>query len=55
MDAWQIFILVFSVILPIALLGAREPWADDRLTFRGQPTQRDWKRQVEPPTGDQDH
>ena len=48
MEAWQIFIVVFWVILPVVLLGAREPWADDRLTFRGRPTQRDWKPQVDP-------
>lgn len=54
-EAWQIFILVFSTIVPIVLLGAREPWADDRLTFRGRPTQRDWKRQVEPSVEDDGH
>lgn len=48
MAAWQIFIIVFSVIVPIVLLGAKERWADDRLTFRGRPTQRDWKPQVDP-------
>lgn len=53
MEAWQIFILVFSTIVPIVLLGAREKWADDRLTFRGRPTQRDWRRQVEPTMADE--
>ena len=55
MEAWQIFILVFTVIVPVALLGAREPWADDRLTFRGRPTQRDWRRQVTPAAETDDH
>jgi hypothetical protein len=48
-EPWQIFILVFVVVLPLMLLTARERWDDDRLTFRGRPTQRDWRRQVDPP------
>lgn len=55
MEAWQIFIVVFSVIVPFVLLGAREPWADDKLTFRGRPMQRDWKKQVEPTVEADDH
>lgn len=55
MEAWQIFIFVFATIVPVVLLGARERWADDRLTFRGRPTQRDWQRQVDPSVPDDDH
>lgn len=55
MDPWQLFILVFFVVLPLALLGTRRRWADDRLTFRGRPTERDWNRQVHPPSPDDDH
>lgn len=55
MEAWQIFIFVFVVIVPIVLLGAREPWADDRLTFRGRPMQRDWRTQVSPTLEDDTH
>lgn len=46
MEAWQVFILVFSLIVPIALMAAREPWLDDRLDFRGRPTERAWRRQI---------
>lgn len=55
MEAFQIFIIVFSIILPLVLQGAREPWQDDRLTFRGRPTQRDWRRQVVPAVPADDH
>ena len=56
MEAWQIFILVFVVVLPVMLLGAKDRWTDDRLTFRGRPTERDWRRQLDPPApADHDH
>lgn len=55
MEAWQVFILVFSTIVPVVLLGAREPWRDDQLTFRGRPTERDWRPQVRHPEPADDH
>lgn len=55
MDEWQIFILVFSIVLPLMLLGARGPWHDDRLTFRGRPTERDWRPQVDRAPSDDHH
>jgi hypothetical protein len=54
-EAWQIFIFVFATIVPVVLLGARERWADDRLTFRGRPTERDWQRQVDPTIASDEH
>lgn len=54
MAEWQVFILVFSVVVPFVLLGARGPWRNDRLSFRGRPLERDWDRQVTHPPGD-DH
>lgn len=55
MESWQIFILVFSVVVPVVLLSARERWHDDRLTFRGRPTERDWQPQVDHVTLEDHH
>ena len=55
MPAWQVFIIVFVLVLPLLLMVWRERWTDDRLTFRGRPTQRDWRRQLDPPAPADDH
>lgn len=55
MDPWQVFIIVFSVVVPFVLLGARDRWHDDRLTFRGRPNERDWRPQVEHGPADDGH
>lgn len=55
MEPWQVFILVFSVVLPVMLLAARARWRDDRLTFRGQPTERQWRTQVTPEPAEDHH
>jgi hypothetical protein len=41
-EAWQIIVLAFLVLLPIALLI--DYWPDrERLTARGAPLPRDWR------------
>lgn len=45
MAVWQIVLLVFFLVLPVTLMLDR--WGDERVTFRGRPVQRDWRRQVE--------
>jgi hypothetical protein len=44
MEAWQIILLVFLVLLPMVLMI--DYWGDERLTFRGRPLPRPWRRQV---------
>lgn len=44
MDAWQIVLAAFFVVLPIALM--LDFWGDERLSFRGRPIARDWRSQV---------
>ena len=46
MEYWQVFIVVVMVVLPFALLTVHDGWSNDRLTFRGRPTERDWRRQL---------
>ena len=56
MDAWQLSIIVVVVLAPLVLIAVwRRPWGTDRLTFRGRPTERDWRRQLDPPAPADDH
>jgi hypothetical protein len=53
-ETWQIVALVFLILLPMALM--LDFWGSERLTFRGRPIARDWRRQVEhPPSHDEGH
>ena len=45
MDTPQIVLALFVVLLPIVLMV--DFWGDERLTFRGRPIRRPWRRQVE--------
>ena len=45
MDAPQVVLLVVVLLLPIVLMV--DFWGDERLTFRGRPIRRPWRRQVE--------
>lgn len=47
MDAWQIILAVFFLLLPMVLMI--DYWGDERLTFRGRPIPRSWRRQQEHP------
>lgn len=53
MQAWQIILVAFFVLLPVVLM--LDFWPDDeRLTSRGQPLERRWRRQIDhrpPPDG----
>lgn len=55
MATWQYFIIFLVLLVPLLLLVSPRRWEDDRLTFRGRPTQRDWRRQLDPPTPADDH
>ena len=52
-ERWQIIVAVFFVLLPIVLM--LDFWGDERLTFRGRPLPRPWRRQVEHPDPDEHH
>ena len=52
MEAWQIILLAFFFVLPMVLMI--DFWGDERLTFRGSPIARGWKRQVDPAAGEAD-
>ena len=39
----------------LTILVGRDGASNDRLTFRGRPTQRDWRRQLDPPAPADDH
>ncbi|MBW3658151.1 MAG: hypothetical protein KY457_05900 [Actinobacteria bacterium] len=43
MEAWQLILGGFFVLLPVVLM--LDYWGDERLTFRGRPIERDWRRQ----------
>jgi hypothetical protein len=43
-EAWQLILGGFFVLLPIVLM--LDYWGDERLTFRGRPLPRPWRRQV---------
>lgn len=45
MDAWQLILLAFLFLLPMVLMI--DFWGDERLTFRGRPITRAWRRQVD--------
>lgn len=49
-EIWQIVLMAFFVLLPMALLA--DFWPDrERLNFVGKPVERSWKSQIEhPPT-----
>lgn len=47
MDAWQLILLAFLFFLPMVLMI--DFWGDERLTFRGRPITRAWRRQVDHP------
>lgn len=55
MEAWQIIVGAFFVLLPIVLM--LDFWGDERLTYRGRPIARDWRRQIHPssPSADDHH
>jgi hypothetical protein len=54
MEAWQLILLAFFFLLPMVLMV--DFWGDERLTFRGRPITRPWRRQVEhPDPGESDH
>lgn len=44
MASWQIVLGIFFILLPLVLM--LDYWGDERLTSRGRPIQRDWRRQV---------
>ena len=48
MQAWQLILLAFFFLLPMVLMV--DFWGDERLTFRGRPIARAWKKQVKDPT-----
>lgn len=54
MDLWQIVLLAFLVLLPMALL--LDFWPDrERLTRSGEPIERAWLRQIRHEPHDEDH
>ncbi|MEX1177048.1 MAG: hypothetical protein WEB09_01175 [Nitriliruptor sp.] len=54
MDVWQIVLLAFFVLLPMALL--LDFWPDrERLTRSGRPVERDWEPQISHPPADEHH
>jgi hypothetical protein len=52
-DAWQWILLAFLFLLPVVLMV--DYWGDERLTFRGHPVSRKWRRQIDPPRADDHH
>ena len=51
MEMWQIGLMAFFVLLPLALLG--DFWPDkERSNFVGKPLEREWKRQIDHPPVD---
>lgn len=53
MEAWQIIIAVFLIVLPLGLMV--DFWGDERLTFRGRPITRPWRSQVTHQAADEHH
>ena len=47
MDAWQLILFAFFFLLPLVLMV--DFWGEERLSFRGRPIARPWRRQLEPP------
>lgn len=54
MELWQIIGLAVVVLLPFALLLDLHPQRE-RLTARGAPLPREWRRQIEPHVEDDEH
>jgi hypothetical protein len=53
-ELWQIVLIAFFVLLPMALL--LDFWPDrERLSRTGAPVQRDWKRQITHEPHDDEH
>ena len=51
MATWQWVLLVFVILLPLALMA--DFWPDrERLSSRGAPLARGWRRQISHPDGD---
>lgn len=45
MEIWQVVLLVIFVLVPLALMV--DFWPDrERLTYRGSPAAREWRRQI---------
>ncbi len=53
MESWQLILGGFFILLPIVLMV--DYWGDERLTFRGVPLHRAWRRQVEHDPAQDDH
>lgn len=44
MASWQLILLGFFFLLPMVLMV--DYWGSERLTFRGRPVSRPWRRQI---------
>lgn len=54
MEIWQLVLMAFFVLLPMALLA--DFWPDkERLTSQGRPVTRRWRPQVDHPPADEHH
>lgn len=53
MQFWQYILLAFLFLLPMVLMI--DYWGDERLTFRGRPIRRSWRRQVDHEVADEHH
>lgn len=51
MQSWQIVLGLFFALLPMVLM--RSFWGDERLTARGSPVERPWRRRRTPAVVDQ--
>lgn len=45
MDAWQLILVAFFFLLPLVLMV--DFWGEERLTSRGRPVARPWRRQLD--------
>lgn len=53
MASWQLILLAFLFLLPMVLMV--DYWGSERLTFRGRPLSREWRRQISHDTGGEEH
>lgn len=53
MQLWQVVVLAFVVVLPMALMV--DFWGDQRLSFRGRPGRRSWRPTPRPLPDPDDH